>query len=240
MNATKYTFDTEFRPEGDLISNAARARQKKSYSHDEIDQLCARAREQGLKAGQVRAQEAIAAGALDVVSVLRDVLARTSKEVEQVRADAAGIALIAARKLARAALATLPGVALDVIADVPFAEMPWAYAACDALVCTSLDEGSPNCVKEALACGLSVVSVDVGDVPELLSGLTNCEVVPADPQAIGRALQRTIADGRGCPDGPARIRAGYSLEAVAAEFTRFWREVARGDGTRAIRISSAA
>ena len=108
MNATKYTFDTEFRPEGDLISNAARARQKKSYSHDEIDQLCARAREQGLKAGQVRAQEAIAAGALDVVSVLRDVLARTSKEVEQVRADAAGIALIAARKLARAALATLP------------------------------------------------------------------------------------------------------------------------------------
>ena len=108
MNATKYTFDTEFRPEGDLISNAARARQKKSYSHDEIDQLCARAREQGLKAGQVRAQEALAAGALDVVSVLRDVLARTSKEVEQVRADAAGIALIAARKLARAALATLP------------------------------------------------------------------------------------------------------------------------------------
>jgi flagellar assembly protein FliH len=113
MTATKYTFDTEFRPEGDLISNAARARQKKAYSHDEIDQLCARAREQGMKAGQVRAQEAIAAGALDVVGVLRDVLARSSKDVEQVRADAAGIALLAAKKLARAALATLPQAEIE-------------------------------------------------------------------------------------------------------------------------------
>ncbi|MBS0275751.1 MAG: hypothetical protein JSR55_15540 [Proteobacteria bacterium] len=113
MTATKYTFDTEFRPEGDLISNAARARQKKAYSHDEIDQLCARAREQGMKAGQVRAQEAIAAGALDVVAVLKDVLARSSKDVEQVRADAAGIALLAAKKLARAALATLPQAEIE-------------------------------------------------------------------------------------------------------------------------------
>src|ERR1700761_9342090 len=105
MNATKFTFDTEFRDEGDLVSNAARARQKKAYSHAEIDQLCAKAREQGMKAGQVRAQEAIAAGASDVAAVLSSVLARTSKEVETVRAEAAAIALAAAKKLARSALA---------------------------------------------------------------------------------------------------------------------------------------
>jgi flagellar assembly protein FliH len=114
MTATKYTFDTEFRPEGDLISNAARERQKKAYSHAEIDQLCARARDQGMKAGQVRAQEAIAAGTLDVAAVLKDVLARSSKDVEQIRADAAGIALVAAKKLARAALATLPQAEIEI------------------------------------------------------------------------------------------------------------------------------
>ena len=114
MATTKYTFDTEFRPEGDLISNAARERQKKAYSHAEIDQLCARARDQGMKAGQVRAQEAIAAGTLDVAAVLKDVLARSSKDVEQVRADAAGIALVAAKKLARAALATLPQAEIEI------------------------------------------------------------------------------------------------------------------------------
>ncbi|HEY8948031.1 MAG TPA: FliH/SctL family protein [Rhizomicrobium sp.] len=113
-SANKYTFDVEFRPEGDLISNAARARQKKAYTHDEIDQLCARAREQGMKAGQVRAQEAIAAGARDAAAVLKDVLARTAKDVEQVRAEAAGIALVAAKKLAKAALSSLPQAEIEV------------------------------------------------------------------------------------------------------------------------------
>jgi flagellar assembly protein FliH len=112
-SANKYTFDVEFRPEGDLISNAARARQKKAYTHDEIDQLCARAREQGMKAGQVRAQEAIAASAQDAVSALRNVLSRTSQDIEQVRAEAAEIALTAAKKLARAALSSLPQAEIE-------------------------------------------------------------------------------------------------------------------------------
>jgi flagellar assembly protein FliH len=111
--ASKYTFDVEFRPEGDLISNAARARQKKAYTHDEIDQLCARAREQGMKAGQVRAQEAIAASAQDAVTALKTVLTRTAQDIEQVRAEAAAIAMMAAKKLARAALATLPQAEIE-------------------------------------------------------------------------------------------------------------------------------
>ena len=37
--AKKFTFDTEFRSEGDLVSNAARARQRKVYTQDEIDQM---------------------------------------------------------------------------------------------------------------------------------------------------------------------------------------------------------
>jgi flagellar assembly protein FliH len=111
--ASKYTFDVEFRPEGDLISNAARARQKKVYTHDEIDQLCARAREQGMKAGQVRAQEAIAASAQDAVTALKTVLTRTAQDIEQVRAEAAAIAMMAAKKLARAALATLPQAEIE-------------------------------------------------------------------------------------------------------------------------------
>jgi flagellar assembly protein FliH len=112
-NANKYTFDVEFRPEGDLISNAARARQKKAYTHDEIDQLCARARDQGMKAGQVRAQEALAAGAQDAIAVLKNVLARTSQDIEAVRAEAANIALLAAKKLARAALSSLPQAEIE-------------------------------------------------------------------------------------------------------------------------------
>src|SRR6185437_7286146 len=45
----------------------------------------------------------------------------------------------------------------------PHTEIPYFMNACDALVFTSMQEGSPNVVKEALACNLPVVSVPVGD-----------------------------------------------------------------------------
>ncbi|HEX4457062.1 MAG TPA: FliH/SctL family protein [Polyangia bacterium] len=114
MNTSaKYTFDVEFRPEGDLVSNAARARQKKAYSTDEIDQLSARAREQGMKAGQVRAAETQAQEIGKLVLALRDVVARSSKATDDVRQEAAMIALTAARKLAGAALDALPGADIE-------------------------------------------------------------------------------------------------------------------------------
>ena len=114
MSATKYTFDTEFRAEGDLISNDARARQKKAYSHAEIDQMCARARAEGMKAGQIRAQDAIATGANDAAEALRTVLDGTHKHIEAVRADATAIAVATALKLARAALASLPEAEVEI------------------------------------------------------------------------------------------------------------------------------
>jgi flagellar assembly protein FliH len=52
--------------------------------------------------------EAIASGTLDVVAALRDILDNAHNDIEVVRAEAAQVAIIAAKKLARAALASLP------------------------------------------------------------------------------------------------------------------------------------
>ena len=46
--------------------------------------------------------------------------------------------------------------------------------ATDVLVLTSLFEGSPNIIKEALACNCRVVSVDVGDVKEHINNIEGC------------------------------------------------------------------
>jgi glycosyltransferase involved in cell wall biosynthesis len=134
--------------------------------------------------------------------------------------------------LAQAAVARLPGVVLEVVEAVPFDEMPAAYAAADALLLTSLDEGSPNCVKEALACGVPVVSVDVGDVRQMISGLRNCVIAPATPEALASALKAVIADGRRCPEGPARIARDYSLDAVTGKFLQFFEAVLSRDSTK--------
>jgi flagellar assembly protein FliH len=111
--ANKYTFDIEFRPEGDLVSNAARGRQKKTYTVEEIDQLFARAREQGMKAGQVRATEALAAEAANLTNMLRELLTSSRQATDAVRQEAAVLALAAARKLAAAAIDQLPAADVE-------------------------------------------------------------------------------------------------------------------------------
>jgi glycosyltransferase involved in cell wall biosynthesis len=47
----------------------------------------------------------------------------------------------------------------------------------DCLVMTSFSEGSPQIIKEAMACGVPIVSANVGDVKWLLQGVDNCYVI---------------------------------------------------------------
>lgn len=46
----------------------------------------------------------------------------------------------------------------------------------DCLLMTSISEGSPQVIKEALACGLPVVSVPVGDVKNMIEGVPYCYI----------------------------------------------------------------
>jgi len=79
---------------------------------------------------------------------------------------------------------------------VPHDEMPFYMNACDALIFTSRQEGSPNAVKEALACDLPVVAVPVADVPMRLWGIPGCEVCANEaPETIAAALERTLQRG---------------------------------------------
>ena len=66
--------------------------------------------------------------------------------------------------------------------------------AADALLLTSFTEGSPQVVKEAMACGCPVVSVDVGDVMERLSGVDGCYVAETrSSQELAGLLRKALA-----------------------------------------------
>jgi flagellar assembly protein FliH len=106
--SSKFTFDTEFRAAGDVISRAARARKKQTLTTEELESMCARAREEGAQSGQIQASEAINQTIAALVISLRAALDQSHAEIEDVRAEATELAFAAAKKIAPKALAALP------------------------------------------------------------------------------------------------------------------------------------
>jgi len=102
--------------------------------------------------------------------------------------------------LAQAAVARLAesiNAQLVVTNNVPHELMPIYMNACNVLLLTSSHEGSPNVVKEALACNLPVVSVNVGDVLERLAPVEGCIVCDDDrPATIAGALELVLRRGQ--------------------------------------------
>ena len=85
-------------------------------------------------------------------------------------------------------------------------EMPLYMSACDAMIFTSMQEGSPNVVKEALACDMPVVSVPIGDVALRMQGIEGCEVTAdEDPETLASALERVLERG-------GRVRGRETVE----------------------------
>jgi teichuronic acid biosynthesis glycosyltransferase TuaC len=62
----------------------------------------------------------------------------------------------------------------------------------NAVLLTSLHEGSPNIVKEAMACNIPVVATDVGDVRAVIGRTPGCHVCPRDPEALAAALEQAL------------------------------------------------
>jgi teichuronic acid biosynthesis glycosyltransferase TuaC len=132
-----------------------------------------------------------------------------------------------AEQAAAAALQThaelrLPDLRLEVLrGEVDPRLIPTFMNASDCLLIASDSEGSPTVLQEAIACGLPVVSVDVGDAVERLRGISPTRIVTRDPHVIGRALAEITA----CParaNGPHSIH-NLTLRRTARELARLYR-----------------
>lgn len=107
------------------------------------------------------------------------------------------------------------------------AQVAQVMNAVDVTLMTSSWEGSPVSAKESLACMTPVVSVPVGDMPELLAGLPGCAVVPRDRARLARAVLAALAHG---PDVALRRRAEqFSNARMAAQTVDLYRRVLAGD-----------
>ncbi len=117
-------------------------------------------------------------------------------------------------KLAQAVVETLqleePAATLHQLAGVPHSLVPLWMNAGEAVLLTSYHEGSPNVVKEALACNVPVVSVDVGDVRERIQGVEGCYLARSERDDLAAKLRRVLA-------GPGRVKGRETLNELSVD-----------------------
>ena len=91
-------------------------------------------------------------------------------------------------------------------------DMPDIYGALDLVVIPSFSEGHPNVLLEAMACGVPVVSTDVGSVREAM-GASGILVRPGEPAELATAILKILNN----PDLGRKIR-NAGLSEVKARF----------------------
>lgn len=123
-------------------------------------------------------------------------------------------------------------VRLVVASDRPHQEVPLYMNACDALALASEFEGSPMVIKEAMACNLPIVSVNVGDVDEIIGDTEGCYLCARTPEDMADKLRLALAWDRRT-DGRQRVMH-LSLDATARQILAVYEGALRArKGSRA-------
>lgn len=106
--------------------------------------------------------------------------------------------------------------------------VPLYFNACNAVLMTSLWEGSPNVIKEAMACNVPIISVPVGDVEQLLNDVSECEVCPRDPAILGCALAGLLKNGQRSNGRDMVVAKGLDQIAIAHRIKMIYMKVLSG------------
>lgn len=96
-------------------------------------------------------------------------------------------------------------------------EIAQLYSNADLLLMSSKSEGSPQAVKEAMACNLPVVTTPVGDVKVLLNGVKNCYVSEThEAEELASLVIKSLQqEGVGISGREQIIKLGLDEETIA-------------------------
>jgi glycosyltransferase involved in cell wall biosynthesis len=107
-------------------------------------------------------------------------------------------------------------------------DLPELYPAMDALALTSLDEGTPVAVLEALAAGTPVAARGVGGVPEILEGVPLARVIPdGSPESVAETLHAVLALEPGFQEVQEvreAVAEAYSVQRLSRDMAALYQE----------------
>lgn len=109
-------------------------------------------------------------------------------------------------------------------------ELVYYYNAADCLILTSFHEGSPNVIKEAMACGCPIVSTDVGDVRWVVGETEGCYLSSFDVRNVTDQLEEALlfADTHNRTKGRGRIiELGLDSDSIAKKLLSIYDEIVK-------------
>lgn len=125
--------------------------------------------------------------------------------------------------LAQQAVALLFDVELLELKGYSRQQVALLMQAVDCFLMTSFTEGSPQVIKEAMACGCPIVSVDVGDVKERIMGLKGCFIVSDySAESAAKGLTEALNFDERTGGRNQLIADGLSNDAVASKLLQIY------------------
>ncbi len=106
--------------------------------------------------------------------------------------------------------------------------VPFYFNASTLIVLTSYHEGSPNVIKEAMACNIPIVSTDVGDVEEVIGNTEGCYITTFEPEDVADKIKMALefAKTKGRTKGRERlVELGLDSETVAKKIISIYEKV---------------
>jgi len=126
--------------------------------------------------------------------------------------------------LAREAIKSInKPVDFHVLSSISFSDLPYYYNAADVVLLTSFSEGSPNVIKEAMACNCPIVSTDVGDVKEIAEGIDGCYLCTFSPDDVVLKLKQALSFNKRT-NGRSNIRK-FDNPGVATTIYNLYKQV---------------
>lgn len=117
--------------------------------------------------------------------------------------------------LAKAAMELVPNAELMELKGYTRPQVAILMQAVDVFLMTSLTEGSPQVIKEAMACGCPIVSVDVGDVRERTEGIVGCYISNREPETLAHFIENALTYSGRSQGRSAIEKSGLSNDTVA-------------------------
>ena len=127
--------------------------------------------------------------------------------------------------LAQSAMDLVPEVELMELKGYSRLQVSALMQAVDVFLMTSHTEGSPQVIKEAMACDCPIVSVEVGDVKDLIHGIKGCYLAEKEPAYIADKIKEAIAFSERTRGKEVIIGRGLTNDSLVGNIVNVYRKI---------------